>query len=305
MSVALMNDIWKSRNLGITLTEKAILIRLAFFANEKGGNIRPGLALIAGDCECSRSTAVRLVKGLVQKEVLILVIEHSVTKNEPNEYRLNLDKIKRSVKNPHKKEQRLTDLSTGDPVLNMIPPPVPVVGTVISNISEIHPVPILVQTCTYPRNKPVPRIGHNRQTYSLIDNDRQEIAEFAPVDNSNTPSKTPSEKTSKKLSKGCRLDPDVVLTGDWILVACEAGLHPSQFDKVFIQFVNYWVAIPGQKGIKVDWKRTWQNWCIRALEWNTKLKRSRDEIGNNASDAVDWLKQSIAEDIKKLNGGAL
>lgn len=32
------------------------------------------------------------------------------------------------------------------------------------------------------------------------------------------------------------------------------------------QFVDYWVAVPGAKGCKLDWPATYRNWCRRAGE---------------------------------------
>jgi hypothetical protein len=28
-------------------------------------------------------------------------------------------------------------------------------------------------------------------------------------------------------------------------------------------FVDYWIAQPGQRGVKVDWEATWRNWMRR------------------------------------------
>ena len=32
------------------------------------------------------------------------------------------------------------------------------------------------------------------------------------------------------------------------------------------QFIDYWIAQPGQKGIKLDWDATWRNWMRRSAE---------------------------------------
>jgi hypothetical protein len=36
------------------------------------------------------------------------------------------------------------------------------------------------------------------------------------------------------------------------------------------RFVDYWVAVPGAKGLKLDWPATWKNW----------MRRARDDINN-------------------------
>lgn len=35
-------------------------------------------------------------------------------------------------------------------------------------------------------------------------------------------------------------------------------------------FVDYWVAVAGQRGVKLDWSRTWQTWVRRAHERNVE-----------------------------------
>lgn len=32
------------------------------------------------------------------------------------------------------------------------------------------------------------------------------------------------------------------------------------------QFIDYWIAAPGQKGVKLDWDATWRNWMRRSAE---------------------------------------
>jgi hypothetical protein len=32
---------------------------------------------------------------------------------------------------------------------------------------------------------------------------------------------------------------------------------------VFDEFRDYWIAQPGQKGVKTDWDATWRNWVRR------------------------------------------
>lgn len=34
-------------------------------------------------------------------------------------------------------------------------------------------------------------------------------------------------------------------------------------------FVDYWIAQPGQRGVKTDWPATWRNW-MRRVEKETK-----------------------------------
>ena len=43
-----------------------------------------------------------------------------------------------------------------------------------------------------------------------------------------------------------------------------AGLSGEQTDREVTKFIRYWIAAPGQKGVKLNWSATWQNWIDRA-----------------------------------------
>lgn len=43
-------------------------------------------------------------------------------------------------------------------------------------------------------------------------------------------------------------------------------LTPSMVMNLEAQFRDYWIAQPGQKGVKLDWPATWRNWVRRSQE---------------------------------------
>jgi hypothetical protein len=63
--------------------------------------------------------------------------------------------------------------------------------------------------------------------------------------------------------KGTRLDPELELTEDWVDVAAKLRLAP---ESTFRKFKNYWLSKPGNNATKLDWLRTWQNWCMTEAE---------------------------------------
>jgi uncharacterized protein YdaU (DUF1376 family) len=70
---------------------------------------------------------------------------------------------------------------------------------------------------------------------------------------------TQDTKPIKENKKGSRLSQDWFLTkslGDW------ATQERPDLDvrQVAEQFKDYWIAQPGQKGVKLDWDATWRNW---------------------------------------------
>lgn len=73
------------------------------------------------------------------------------------------------------------------------------------------------------------------------------------------------EKTDSS-ARGARLPKTWVLPKSWGMWALEndpswtADYVRSQAEK----FRDYWVAIPGKGGLKLDWEATWRNWCRNA-----------------------------------------
>jgi hypothetical protein len=86
----------------------------------------------------------------------------------------------------------------------------------------------------------------------------------------------PTPTTSKDVVKrGTRIPPDFALGDD--LMAWAKATKPKV--DVFAQtaaFKDYWEAIPGAKGVKLDWVKTWRNW----------IRNSRDAVSNDADMAV-------------------
>ncbi len=68
----------------------------------------------------------------------------------------------------------------------------------------------------------------------------------------------------KPPGKGTRLAPDWRVTaelGDW--TRRKFGWEQERIANVAEQFWDYWIAQPGQRGVKLDWDATWRNWCRR------------------------------------------
>ena len=66
----------------------------------------------------------------------------------------------------------------------------------------------------------------------------------------------------KKTQRGTRLPADCLLPPEWadFCKHQRPDLVPRQ---VFDEFRDYWIAQPGQKGVKTDWDATWRNWVRR------------------------------------------
>ena len=73
---------------------------------------------------------------------------------------------------------------------------------------------------------------------------------------------TNNHKPKRESQRGTRLDPDFALPAEWAEFCGQhrPDLQPRQ---VFEGFRDYWIAQPGQKGVKTDWAATWRNWIRR------------------------------------------
>lgn len=112
------------------------------------------------------------------------------------------------------------------------------------------------------------------------------------LDNTPPSYKPPSPSTATK-SRGCRL-PD-----DWHPRA-EDGLDNLELAK----FRDYWRAVPGQKGTKLDWDATWRNWLRTAGKspTNAEPKATTNRWGKAPHEMTDAEREEwLAERRKELH----
>ncbi len=71
-------------------------------------------------------------------------------------------------------------------------------------------------------------------------------------------------KTEKRQisNRGSRLPADFVYPKEWADF-CLQTRPELNLQNTFDQFKDYWIAQPGQKGVKLDWEATWRNWVRR------------------------------------------
>jgi hypothetical protein len=69
------------------------------------------------------------------------------------------------------------------------------------------------------------------------------------------------------VTRGTRLPQDFAVTEEHRKFANEIG---ADVDREFFIFRDYWVAQPGQKGVKTDWNATFRNWLRRAAETHNR-----------------------------------
>lgn len=78
-----------------------------------------------------------------------------------------------------------------------------------------------------------------------------------------------AQPAAARSGKGTRLDPEWKLPkswGEWALARYPHWTAEHVRDTVAVLFRNHWCAKTGRDATKLDWKGTWENWCIKQEE---------------------------------------
>jgi uncharacterized protein YdaU (DUF1376 family) len=80
-----------------------------------------------------------------------------------------------------------------------------------------------------------------------------------------------AETQTRTKKKATRIPDDFELTPGRRQIAVDEGIDP---ERTFTKFCNFWIAKGGKDACKVDWDRTWHNWC---------MEESRRAAGSNGA----------------------
>lgn len=81
---------------------------------------------------------------------------------------------------------------------------------------------------------------------------------------------------TKDLARGSRLPADWTLPkewGEWALSE-RPELNREDIRKIADQFRDYWISVPGQRGVKLDWLATWRN-RVRDVKVNASQSKEK------------------------------
>lgn len=84
----------------------------------------------------------------------------------------------------------------------------------------------------------------------------------------------------KNLRKGSRISSDWQLPKDWGDWAISEGMDELGVRREADKFLDYWLSVPGQKGVKLNWHSTWRNWIRRAVENRGQAKGGKPQDGD-------------------------
>jgi hypothetical protein len=88
-------------------------------------------------------------------------------------------------------------------------------------------------------------------------------------------------------ARGTRLGPDAALSEVGRNFAADHGVDPSEWS----EFRDYWVSVPGQRGVKLDWEATWRN---RVREIARRKNGKRTSGTSDLSDGLARLREFAA-----------
>lgn len=106
--------------------------------------------------------------------------------------------------------------------------------------------------------------------------DAQSDAKPMLGDATKTKSKKEEEKPGKKnarADRATRIPDDWKMTPEMGNYGRGRGLTSREVLNEADKFVRYWKGVAGQKGRKLDWKATWEKWCINAAERLGRMPR--------------------------------
>jgi len=140
------------------------------------------------------------------------------------------------------------------------------------------------------------RVAKHREKKKQVSNADETLQE-RPSNAIDTDTDTDTDKNKDKNKRGSRLAHDWVLTNpldQW------ARKQRPELDtaKVAEHFKDYWLSVPGQKGVKLNWDATWRNW-VRNFNPPKQNPADIGRITVPSSNEPDPQLLKIIEDAKK------
>lgn len=90
-------------------------------------------------------------------------------------------------------------------------------------------------------------------------------------------------------ARGQRMVAGALLTEEFREAAIVLGAAPQDVPEIWAEFVDYWVAIPGARGVKTDWLATWRNRVRNVLKRGT---------GNGRQQSLGDIARQLAGEVR-------
>lgn len=93
-------------------------------------------------------------------------------------------------------------------------------------------------------------------------------------------------------ARGTRMLAGAPLTEPFRQAAIDLGAAPDLIPEMWVEHVDYWVAVPGQRGVKTEpngWLATWRNDVRRKMKMGTYNGRNTNGARSSVGNAFDNL----------------
>jgi hypothetical protein len=77
-------------------------------------------------------------------------------------------------------------------------------------------------------------------------------------------------KKEEQAKRATRMQPGRQITTEEYEFAQAAGFGHERIEGMWAEYVDYWIAIPGERGLKTNWPATWRN-RVRALSTGKRV----------------------------------
>ena len=80
-------------------------------------------------------------------------------------------------------------------------------------------------------------------------------------------------KKRQNTQRGTRFPEDSLMPESWAMF-CAKERPDLNIMQTWEQFRDYWIAQPGQKGVKLNWDATWRNWVRNQKKTQQAMSKS-------------------------------
>lgn len=127
-------------------------------------------------------------------------------------------------------------------------------------VAEVFAAGVLSRNST---GIPVDSVAEKRRAY---DRKRKRVSGGIPPESTGTPpdsaecTSLSKELKEEREGKAHRIPPEWSPSPDDLEFAKVEGFAETEIDREISKFRDYWISIPGGKGIKLDWSPVWRKW---------------------------------------------
>lgn len=113
--------------------------------------------------------------------------------------------------------------------------------------------------------------------------------------------KRKKESTSEPRAGSCRIDEGRSITQQDFNFAAAAGIPVSEIPGRWAEFVDYWVGVPGGRGVKNNWSATWRNRIRSIIEYRGKNGSHNGSNKRNFADLHLELQRKLADEERTVD----